>query len=59
VTGDATLATGLARFFRGPLVRTPLGVRGLAALAGNLTLLVAIHRREPSIFFGHGLPRGK
>jgi hypothetical protein len=28
-------------------------VRSLAALAGNLTLLGAIHRRKSAIFLGH------
>jgi hypothetical protein len=56
VSGKATLATGCAGFFTTPLMGATLLVRNLASLAGNLALLLAIHRREPSIFFAHSVP---
>jgi hypothetical protein len=34
----------------------PLLVRGLAPLAGNLTLLASIHRSESAIFLSHDVP---
>src|SRR3990167_4640966 len=42
-----TLPSSRLRFAGGPLVGRPLLVSGLTAFAGNLTLLRAIHRREP------------
>src|SRR6185369_3936509 len=48
-TADLTaLAARRARFLGRPLVSGPLQVRGPAALAGNLTLLVRGHRRKPT-----------
>ena len=45
----AALAAGFARFAGIEFVRRALGVRRLATLAGDLLLLVAIHRREAAI----------
>src|SRR5262249_61282564 len=50
----ATLAAGLARLFARPLVRRPLLMRGLAALARDLSLLVPVHRRKSTILFCQG-----
>src|SRR5688572_30362346 len=49
----AAFAAGLARFFAGPLMGRALLVRCFAALAGNLALLGAVHRRESAILFSH------
>jgi hypothetical protein len=38
-----------ARFFRIELVRRPFLVGGLAALAGDLTLLILVHRSETAL----------
>jgi hypothetical protein len=43
MTGHAALATGFTRFFTRPLVSRPFLVRGLAALARDLSLFVSIH----------------
>ena len=48
-----TLAAGFARFFAGPLMGRPFRVRGLATLAGNLALLLSVHRGESAILFCH------
>src|SRR5262245_20364262 len=50
------LAASLTRFLAGPLVRRAFLMRGLAALARNLALLVAVHRRKSAILFCHRLP---
>jgi hypothetical protein len=42
----ATLATGLAGLFGRELVSCPLLMRRAAALAGDLTLLLLVHRTE-------------
>jgi hypothetical protein len=51
-----TLATGRAGFFTAPLMGAAFLVRHLATLTGNLALLLAVHGREPSIFFAHNVP---
>ncbi len=56
VTGDSTLSTRVPRFFAGPLVRGTFLMGSLASLAGNFTLLGAIHRRKSTIFLGHVVP---
>ena len=50
------LAARLPRFLARPLVGRALLMRGLATLARNLALLVAVHRREPAILFRHRCP---
>src|SRR2546430_7489129 len=55
VARHAALATGLARFLARPLVRRALLVRRLSALAGDLALLVPVHRRKATIFFCHAI----
>jgi len=47
------LAARRARLLGRPLVSGPLQVRGPAALAGNLTLLVRGHRRKPTAVFAN------
>src|SRR5262245_55363643 len=49
----ASLAAGFARFFARPLVSRPFGMCGLATLAGNLALLLTVHRGESAILFCH------
>jgi hypothetical protein len=46
-------AARLPRFFARPLVRRALLVGRPATLAGNLALLIAIHRGKTAIFFRH------
>src|SRR5258705_10872588 len=53
MTRHAALASGFARFLACPLVGRALLMGGLAALAGNLALLRAVHRSESAIFFSH------
>ena len=48
-----TLAAGITRFLAGPLVGRALLMGCLAALAGNLALLHAVHRSETTILFSH------
>ncbi len=55
MTRHAALASGFARFLAGPLVGRALLMGGLAALAGNLALLRAVHRSESAIFFSHSV----
>lgn len=50
------LATRCASFLARPLVRGPFDVSGPATPAGDLSLPVAIHRREPTIFFSQTSP---
>jgi hypothetical protein len=59
VGSKAAFATCRAGFLATPLMRTTFLVRNLAALAGNLALLLTVHRREPSIFFAHNVPLRK
>jgi hypothetical protein len=49
----APLSSGHARFLRVPFVRQALRVSGLPAAAGDLPLLVTVHRCESSVLFGH------
>ena len=56
MAGDTALAPGIPRLFARPFVCGPLLVRGLATLAGNLTLLASIHRSESAIFLSHDVP---
>lgn len=58
VSSKATFATGCSGFLATPLMGATFLVRNPAPFAGNLTLLLAVHRREPSIFFAHSLPLG-
>src|SRR5262245_19511824 len=54
------LASRFARFLAGPLVGRALLMRCLAALAGDLPLLLPVHRRKTAILFGHRLlPPGR
>jgi hypothetical protein len=53
VARQSALATRCLRFLARPLVRGALLMRGATALAGDLTLFVAIHRREPTILDSH------
>ena len=53
VRGDPALATGFTRFFAAPLMRTAFLVRHSSTLAGNLALLIRVHRRESTIFLAH------
>ena len=53
VTGDPSLASGVTRFLARPLVRRAFLVSGLSALAGDLSLLRAVHRRKTTIFLCH------
>ena len=53
VARNAALAAGVPRLFTRPLVRRTLLMGRLAALAGDLTLLGAIHRGKSAIFLGH------
>src|SRR5688572_9461812 len=53
ITRDAALAVGFTRFFTRPLVRSALLMCGFTAFAGDLPLLVPIHRCESAILFGH------
>jgi hypothetical protein len=55
VTRQPALATGGLRFLSRPLVSGTFFVRGAAALARNLALLVTVHRRKPAIFNSHGI----
>lgn len=50
---DTALAAGCTSFFPGPFVSGALFVGHPAALAGNLTLFLSIHRGESAIFYGH------
>jgi hypothetical protein len=43
MTGHAALSTGFTRFFTSPFVSRTLLVRGLAALARDLSLFVSVH----------------
>jgi hypothetical protein len=52
---QSALATRCLRFLARPLVRGALLMRGATALAGDLALLVAIHRREATILDSHEL----
>ena len=47
----AALTSRLTRFVARPLVRRAFLMRGLAALARNISLLAAIHRRKSTILF--------
>src|SRR5439155_19277992 len=48
-----------ASFLAGPLVSRAFLMRGLAALARDLALLVPVHRSKSAILFSHGvLPPG-
>jgi hypothetical protein len=51
----AALPSGFACFFRRPFVRGASFVSGLAALAGNQTLLALIHGRKAAMLFFHVL----
>src|SRR5687767_13357174 len=53
MTRHSTFAAGFPCLFAGPLVSRALGVRRFAALAGNLALLLAVHRGESAILFCH------
>jgi len=53
MAGHAALAAGRTGFITRPLVRRTFFMRGFAALAGNLALLVTIHRSETAIFLTH------
>src|SRR5438045_8344789 len=57
MAGHAALAPRLASFFARPLVGSAFLVGGLAALAGNLSLLCLIHRSESAVLFRHLCPR--
>jgi len=50
VAGDPALASGVARFLARPLVSGALLMSGLAALAGDLPLLGAVHGSKTTIF---------
>jgi hypothetical protein len=51
----ASFSAGSPRLVRGPLVSGSLLVSGPAALAGDLALLLAAHRRESSAFLARSL----
>src|SRR5688572_9964715 len=53
MAGHAALASGLARFLARPLVRRALRVCRLPSLAGDLALLLAVHRGESAILSSH------
>ena len=53
MAGDAAFATRVARLLTRPLVRGAFLVRGLAALARDLTLLGPIHRCKSAVFLCH------
>jgi hypothetical protein len=53
VTRQSAFTAGGLRFLSCPLVSGTFFVRGAATLAGNLALLVTIHRRKPAIFNSH------
>jgi hypothetical protein len=53
VTREATFAASRLCLFTSPFVRGALLVRGSAALAGNLSLFISIHRRKAAIFGSH------
>jgi len=53
VTRQSAFAAGSLRFFSRPLVSGAFFVRGAAAFAGNLALLVPIHRRKSAILNSH------
>src|SRR5579871_6105526 len=56
MTRDSALPSGVTRLLARPLVRRSLLVRGLSALAGDFTLLGAVHGRETTIFLCHVRP---
>jgi hypothetical protein len=47
------LTPGFPRFLGRPLVRGALLMRGLSALARDLSLLASVHRGESTILFSH------
>ena len=49
----ATLASRFPSFLARPLMGRALGMRRLAALAGDLALLLPVHRGESAILFCH------
>jgi hypothetical protein len=49
----ASLAACFTRFLTRPLVSRAFRMRGLAPFAGNLTLLLTVHRGESAILFSH------
>jgi len=53
VAGDASFLPGGARLFARPFMRFPFFVGGLPAFAGDLPLLVTIHRCKSAILFCH------
>jgi len=53
VTRQSAFAAGGLRFLSCPLVSGAFFVRGAATLAGNLALLVPIHRRKSAILNSH------
>ncbi len=55
MTRQSAFAAGGLRFLPRPLVSGTFFVRSTAALAGNLALLVAVHRRKSAIFNSHGI----
>lgn len=51
----AALSAGLTRFLTAPFVSGSSQVRRSPALAGNLTLLVTVHRRKTAILYTHNV----
>jgi hypothetical protein len=49
----SAFAARLARLLGGPLVGRPFLVCRFAALAGNIALLMSVHRSKSAIFFRH------
>src|SRR5215510_451414 len=53
MTRHSALAASFSRLLAGPLVRRPLLMCSLPALAGDLALLGSVHRRKTAILFCH------
>ena len=53
VACEAAFAAGRLRLLAGPFVRCALFVGRPAALAGNFSLFISVHRRKAAIFGSH------